>query len=130
MLKKLKDGKFLYKFKIYGISVLKGLLVYITGLSLLAIIMDKLKTDSDFIYYIAYIFMMFGSFTCAVSAYKKTRGRGFLTGIISSVPYSVVVFLITAILLKFNLNINILLVFLLSGMGGFLGGITAANTKI
>ena len=130
MLKKLKEGKFLYKFKIYGISVLKGSLVYIIGLSLLAIIMDKLKTDSDFIYYIAYIFVMLGGFVCAVSAYKKIKGRGFLTGIISSVPYSVVIFVITAILLKFNLNINILFVFLLSAMGGFLGGITAANTNI
>ena len=125
-----KDNKILNKLFIYSTSVLKGVLLYIIGLSLLAIIITKSNSDSGLLYYPIYLFMLFGAFVCGVSAYKKSKGRGFLTGIISSVPYSIIIFLITAILVKFNFNINILWVFLLSAMGGFLGGITAANTKI
>ena len=118
------------KIKPYFIGVLKGFGVFFALYIGLAFLMYKTNSNSAFLYYLIFLFIILGGFICGIHVYKKVRGRGFLTGLISTVPYSILVFLLFCILNGFNLSGDIFLVFLLSLAGGFLGGITAANTKI
>ncbi len=122
--------KRLTKIKPYVIGVLRGLGVFSAFYFIIALIMNKTSSDSALFYYLMYLFIILGGFVCGVYVYKKVRGRGFLTGIISTVPYSLLVFLIFCLVNGFNISGEVLIVFLLSLSGGFLGGITAANTKI
>jgi putative membrane protein (TIGR04086 family) len=77
-----------------------------------------------------FAFIILGGFICGAYVYKKVRGRGFLTGLLSTVPYSLLVFIVICIINGFTVSGDIFLVFLLALSGGFLGGVTAANTKI
>lgn len=122
--------KRLHKLKPYAIGVLRGLGVFLAFYLIIAFIMNKTNSESALFYYLMYLFIILGGFVCGVYVYKKVRGRGFLTGVISTVPYSLLVFLIFCLVNGFNISGEILIVFLLSLSGGFLGGITAANTKI
>ena len=122
-----------YSFKIikpYLIGVLKGFFSFFLLFSTVAFFIYKLNFDSVVAYYLIYIFIALCGFVAAVSVYKKVRGRGFLTGIISTIPYSLLVFLLFCLINRFNASSEILIVFLLSLSGGFVGGVIAANTKI
>ncbi len=130
MLKNLRENIIFRKILLILSGTLKGSLFYVLGLCVLAIIMYSLKSDSGVLYYALYIFIMLGSFVCAIATCKKVKGRGFLIGLLSSIPYGIVVLLLTAILTGFRLSTSVLMVFLLSLLGGFLGGITAVNTRI
>lgn len=130
MPEKNKFKKFLHKSKPYIIGVLRGLAVFLSFYLIIAFIMNKTNSDMVLLYYLMYVFIILGGFVCGVYVYKKLRGRGFLTGIISTVPYSLLVFLIFCLINGFSVSGEILILFLLSLSGGFLGGITAANTKI
>lgn len=116
--------------KPYITGVLKGFCIFSILFLSMALIMYKFNFDNMIAYYLIYLFIALGGFICAISVYKKVRGRGFLTGIIASLPYSLLVFLLISLIMGFNISGNILLVFLLTIAGGFLGGVTAANTKI
>ncbi len=116
--------------KPYIIGVIKGFCVFSVLFLITAFIMYKFNFDSSIIYYFIYAFIALGGFITAVSVYKKVRGRGFLTGVLASLPYSLLVFLLICLVSGFNVSGNILLVFILTLLGGFLGGVTAANTKI
>ena len=118
------------KSKPYIFGVVRGISVFSVFYLLIAFIMNKTNFDSDFLYYLIYLFIILGGFVCGVYVYKKVRGRGFLTGIISTVPYSLLVFFLFCLINRFNVSGEIFIIFLLSLSGGFLGGITAANTKI
>ncbi len=130
MLKSLRENKYFRKILILLSGSLKGSLVFVIGLCCLAIAMGLLKTESVVFYYALYFFIILGAFTCAVATCKKLNGRGFLVGLLSSIPYSLIVLLCTAILTEFRLSPDIFMVFVLSLLGGFLGGITAVNTRI
>lgn len=125
-----KANHLLKLIKPYLLGLIKGLTVFIVFYSVIAFLMYKTNFDNQYIYYLIYIFIILGGFICAISVYKKVRGRGFLTGIISSIPYSLSVFLIICAINNFNISSDILLIFILTLSGGFLGGITAANVKI
>ena len=122
--------KALHKLKPYTIGVLRGFGVFSVFYLLIAFIMNKTSSESALYYYLIYLFIILGGFFCGIYVYKKVRGRGFLTGVISTVPYSMLVFLAFCLISGFNVSGDILIVFLLSLSGGFLGGITAANTRI
>lgn len=130
MPEKNKFKKVLHKSKPYIIGVLRGFGIFAVFYLLIAFIMNKTNFEADFIYYLIYLFIILGGFVCGVYVYKKVRGRGFLTGIISTVPYSLLVFFVFCFINGFNVSGSIFIVLLLSLSGGFLGGITAANTKI
>ncbi len=125
-----KESNYIKKLKPYIIGVAKGFGLFSGLFLLVAFIMYKTNFDTPLMYYLIYFFIIVGGFICAMSVYKKARGRGFLTGIVSSLPYSVLVFVLICIVTGFKLSGNILIVFALTLSGGFLGGITAANTKI
>lgn len=118
------------KVKPYLFGVVRGFAVFAVLYLSLAFIMFKTNYESAFLYYLMFVFIIFGGFVCGVYVYKKVRGRGFLTGLISSLPYSLLVFFTILIINGFNVSGEVLLIFLLSLSGGFLGGIIAANTKI
>lgn len=120
----------LHRIKPYLFGVLRGFILFLVLYSVLSLFMYKTNIQSAALYYLMFLFIILGGFVCGVYVYKKVRGRGFLTGVISSVPYSILVFLSFCLINGFNVSGNIFLVFLLSLSGGFLGGITAANTKI
>ena len=116
--------------KPYLIGVLKGFAVFSILFLLTALIMYKFNLENKAIYYLIYLFIALGGFISAISVYKRVRGRGFLTGVIASLPYSMLVFLLISSILRFNISGDIFLVLLLTLSGGFSGGVTAANTKI
>ncbi len=128
--KKNSFKKRLHFIKPYALGAIRGLGVFVVFYLIIALIMNKTSSEAALLYYMMYLFIILGGFVCGVYVYKKVRGRGFLTGIISTVPYSLLVFLLLCLINGFNASGEILIVFLLSLSGGFLGGITAANTKI
>ncbi len=130
MFKALSENKLVKKSILIFFSTLKGVLVYVIGLCSVALLMNLLKKDSSVLYYSLYVFIMLGSFVCAIASCKKLNGRGFLIGLLSAVPYSLFVFILTLVLSEFNISPNIIMVFFLSFLGGFLGGITAVNTRL
>ena len=130
MLTQIKENKIFKIFIIYLSSVLKGGVVFSVGLSIVALIMESVKNNSSFLYYAIYVLVILGSFVCGIAAHKKLRGRGFFIGVLSSIPYFLFVFIITTVLTSFSFNKSIIFVFSLSVLGGFLGGITSANTRI
>ncbi len=123
-------GNILHKIKPYFFGVLRGSIVFTALYLCVSFFMFKTNSESAIFYYAIFLFIILGGFVCGVYVYKKVRGRGFLTGLISAIPYSVVVFLVFCFINSFRVSSDIFLVFLLSLSGGFLGGITAANTKI
>jgi len=118
------------KIKPYLFGVIRGVAIFAILYLGLAFIMFKFNYESAFLYCLMFIFIILGGFVCGVYVYKKVRGRGFLTGLISTIPYSLFVVLVFCLINGFRVSSDIFLVFLLSLSGGFLGGITAANTKI
>ncbi len=125
-----KIGGLFKKIKPFLFGTIRGLIIFSVLYLSLTYIMYKTNTETSALYFLMFLFIILGGFVSAVYTYKKVRGRGFLTGIIASVPYSIVVFFIFCLINCFEISNNILLVFLLTLLGGFLGGITAANTKI
>lgn len=128
-----ENKKYNNKFRIikpYIIGVLKGFLFFLILFLLMAFVMYKFNFNNAVGYYLIYLFIACGGFISAVSVYKKVRGRGFLTGVIASLPYSVLVFFLISLIMSFEISGDILIVFLLTLSGGFIGGVTAANTKI
>lgn len=125
-----KNSDLLRKMEPFVLGNLRGLAVFSVLFFIVAFIMYKTNIEIAALYYLIYIFIILGGFINGVYVYKKVRGRGFLTGIVTSIPYSIVIFLIFCLINSFNISGNILLVFLLTLSGGFLGGVTAANTKI
>ena len=123
------DG-YLKKVKPFILGTLRGLAVFCVLYFLLGFIMYKTNADLTVLYYAVYLFIAMGGFVCGIYVYRKIGGRGFLTGVTSTIPYSIIVFLIFLFVNGFHISDNILLVFVLTLSGGFLGGITAANTKI
>ena len=130
MLKHLNENKIIKILIIYLSSTLKGGVVFAVGLSLISILMEITKSDSAVLFYLIYMFVVIGGFVCGIAAHKKQKGRGFIDGSISSIPYSLLVFIIISALTDFNFNNSVILVFILSALGGFLGGITSANTRL
>ncbi len=120
----------LNKIKPYLFGVLRGFSVFTILYLCLAFIMFKTNCESVFLYYLMFIFIVLGGFLCGVYVYKKVRGRGFLTGLLSTIPYSLLVVFIFCLINGFKVSSDIFLVLFLSLSGGFLGGVIAANSKI
>ena len=118
------------KYKPYLFGVLRGFIVFFGLYLCLSLVMYKTNSESKILYCLMFAFIILGGFICGAYVYKKGRGRGFLTGLLSTVPYSLLVFLVICIINGFTVSGDIFLVFLLALSGGFLGGVTAANTKI
>ncbi len=125
-----KKSALINRIKPFFFGTIRGVLLFSVLYLGLALIMYKTNSEIAIFYYLIYLFVILGGFVCGIYVYKKVRGRGFLTGVISSIPYSIAVFLIFCSINGFHISVNILLVLLLTLTGGFLGGITAANTKI
>ena len=121
---------FFNKYKPYLFGVLKGFIVFIGLYLCLGLVMYKTNSESKILYFLMFACIILGGFICGAYVYKKVRGRGFLTGLLSTIPYSLLVFLVICIINGFTVSGDIFLVFLLALSGGFLGGVTAANTKI
>lgn len=118
------------KYKPYLFGVLRGFIVFFGLYLCLSLVMYKTNSESKILFFLMFTFIILGGFICGAYVYKKVRGRGFLIGLLSTVPYSLLVFLVICIINGFTVSGDIFLVFLLALSGGFLGGVTAANTKI
>ena len=124
------SAKKLLKLMPYVTGALKGFVVFTCLYLITAFIMYKTNAELPAIYYVMFLYIALGGFFCGIHTYKKVRGRGFLNGVISSLPYSMLVCLLICLINGFDVAGDILLTLLLSLAGGFAGGITAANTKI
>ncbi len=126
---KQKDSLTLSTIKTFGFGTLWGLIVYFIGLFLVSLILLKSQSEAETIYYALYIFIGLGAFTSAIFIQKRVGGRGFITGILSSFPYILVLLASTAIILGFGITGKIIVLLPICLISGFLGGITAVNTK-
>ncbi|MGN0526226.1 MAG: TIGR04086 family membrane protein [Acutalibacteraceae bacterium] len=125
--KKTTDNKYITYLK----STIIGLAVFFIVIFLEALIMYLLKINSSNIFgYSTYLVIFLSCFFSAIYTQKRLGGRGFITGIISSLPISVLVLLLVFLLSGFIFSKNYIFYFLLGVVGGFLGGITAVNTRI
>lgn len=127
--KKSKNNNF-NKIKPFIFSTLISLLVWGIGVVITSLIVYKSESEISFVYFIQYIFAFFGAFFGAVKCKKKVGGRGFLVGVISSIPFAVILLLICSVLMRFEVGVNLLLLIPIVLVGGFSGGITAVNTRI
>ncbi len=128
--KKVNENKIFSKVKPYINGVIIGDLLFIIGVLISAFILYKTDSSSTFIFVIPLAFAFLGAFFCGVSVQKKVGGRGFLTGALSSLPYAITILLFVCIILGFKVGVNTLLVIPICISGGFVGGITAVNTRI
>ncbi len=128
--KKANEHIFYTKIKPYIKGVIIGDALFIVGVLISALAIYKTDSVSSFIYLIPFVFMFLGAFFCGVSVQKKVGGRGFLIGILSSLPLIASVLLFTCIILGFNIGTESLLIIPICLFGGFVGGITAVNTRI
>ncbi|MBE6802230.1 MAG: TIGR04086 family membrane protein [Ruminococcaceae bacterium] len=106
---------------LYAFSVIKGLVIFISGLLFCAFMVLK-SPQSNFFYYMVYVFVALGAFLSGFSASKRINGRGFIKGLISSAAYMLVIIILSIILMKFNMSVNLLLLVPLCLVSGFLGG--------
>ena len=123
-------GKFFYKLKPYLYGVLRGFIIFFAFYMCLSFFIYKTNFNSVVLYCFMFLFIMLGGFVCGAFVYKKVRGRGFLTGMLSTIPYSLLVFFLICIVNGFSVSGDVVLVFVLALSGGFLGGVTAANTRL
>lgn len=128
--KKSKENMLFDKYKPFVSGCIIGFIIIIVGLLTSSFFIYKYDVDTAFIYVIPLIFLFIGAFVCGVKVQKKVGGRGFLTGILSAVPLSVVTLLFIVILLKFNVKPSVFITIPICIAGGFVGGITAVNTRI
>lgn len=116
--------------KTYVIGAFLGLILFLMGLILTSLILYKTKSSSTALYYIPYIFVFLGNFIDAAYCHKRVGNRGFLTGIISALPYSFIIIMLCAFVTDFSATAKLLVVIPISVIGGFLGGVMSANKKI
>ena len=128
--KKAIENNIYTKIKPYLKGVIIGDILFIVGVLISGLILFKTDSTANAIYYIAYVSMLLGAFFCGVSVQKNIGGRGFLTGILSSVPYLLTVLLFVCIILRFNVSVNLLISVPVCLLGGFAGGVTAVNSRI
>lgn len=129
-LKQNDDYYIFAKIKPYIKASIIGVVVFAFGISLSACILLKTNSESEAIKLVPYIFLALGSFAAGVSAHKILRGRGFLNGLSEGAVLSAIVFLTVSICLNFEITAKLVLIIPVCLISGFLGGITAANTKI
>lgn len=128
--KKVNENKNYNKIKPYLKGVFIGDLLFIVGVIICGLILYKSDSTSSFFYYIPYVFMFFGAFFCGISVQKGVGGRGFLIGILSSLPYLTTIILFVCVFLRFNVSVNLLITIPVCLLGGFIGGIIAVNSRI
>ena len=128
--KKIKENMLFDTYKPFISGCIFGFIIFIAGLLISSFIIYKYDIDTAFIYVIPLIFLFIGAFICGIKVQKKVGGRGFLTGILSAVPLSVITLLFIMILLKFNVKPCVFITTSICIAGGFVGGITAVNTRI
>ena len=125
--KKKRDNKH-SKNVTYVLCALKGFIFFITGTSLVSLLLLKSQNDNISLYLFAYLILALGGFISGFSAYKKLKNRGFLNGVVASGIYCAFVLALVIILMRFNISANILLMVPISVGAGFLGGTVGANT--
>ncbi len=125
---KKKRDKSYSKPVLYVFSVLKGLLIFITGILMTSILILKTSSSSQFFYIFAYLILALGAFISGFDAYRKIKGRGFVNGLIASAAYAITSLIIITISLKFDISLQVLLILPISLISGFLGGTVGANT--
>ncbi len=106
---------------LYAFAVLKGFAVFLNGLIMCSFMVLK-SQQSNFFYYLVFMFVALGAFLSGYSASKKIMGKGFLKGLISSGIYMLGIFVVSLILMKFNISVNILMLIPLCLIPGFIGG--------
>lgn len=118
------------KYITYLKGTIIGVIIFFVVIFVEALIMYLLKVNnSRILEFSTYLVMCICCFISAIYTQKRLGGRGFITGIISSLPVSALVLLSVFLLSGFIFSKNYIIYFLLGVLGGFLGGITAVNTK-
>ena len=126
ILKTKKRPKKQNKYLLAIASVLNGLVFFSVGFFLLSLMVYKVK-DAPFYYWSVYGFIALGAFTAGYICYKKFGGRGIICGLVSSVAFMVILFIVISALLSFEITHKILLIVPVCLVFGLVGGILSAN---
>ena len=121
-----KNIKLLFK---YIPCFLKSFSIIVIGILVLSFAYYKLSEHSVIIYYISYLFFVFGGFISGSSFYKKVGGRGILTGTLGALPVTFISYLILIAFSFKSLTVFSLIAPLVCILGGTAGGIVSSNTK-
>lgn len=124
-----KDSKNIKLFLKYLSCFLKGFFTIVIGILVLSFAYYKLSEHSVIIYYISYLFYIFGGFISGSSFHKKAGGRGILTGTLGALPVAFVSYLILIAFSFKSLTVFSLISPLVCILGGTAGGIVSSNTK-
>ncbi len=108
---------------------LKGEMLTILGILVLSFAYYKLTGYNDYLYYLNYLFISFGSFVAGSSIYKKIGGRGIVSGALGSLPLAIINTFITYLFSYKSANFFILIILPVSIFSGAIGGILASNKK-
>ena len=111
---------------LYAIAVVKGLVVFFMGLLLCSFLVLR-SQQSNFFFYLTYVFISLGAFICGYVASKKINGRGFIKGLISSGIYLALIIVLSLALMRLHISFNILLLAPLCLLSGFTGGVLAVK---
>lgn len=126
--KKNKNNKPQKTIVIYLLSVLKGFAVSFAGLVLISFLLMNKGTFTTFTKIIIYVLIASGALLCGYLAHKRLRGRGIINGILSSAIYLIIYIIISLVLMRFQVDSNLLLLVPVVLLSGIIGGILSANS--
>lgn len=124
--KKRKDTKPLLS---YFISSLKGITIVVIGLLIVGFALYKGNEFSLFWKLLVYIFIFSGGLYCGFSSFYRTKDKGFLNGIISTLIYILLLMILIILLMRFQISLNILLIIPIGIVGGIMGRIIRTNLR-
>ena len=107
-----------------------GELIIIAGIFVLSLAYYKIPGSNSYLYYFTFLIVGFGSFITGKKTYKRLGGRGFLSGILGTLPIALINLLITYLFSLKNADFFILLILPISILCGAVGGVLASNSKI
>lgn len=111
------------------LCALKGLVICFLGFAGVSLAIYKGNEFSFFWKMLLYVFVLSGGLYSGYSSHKRNRGRGFISGLIGSSIYVLMIVVVSAIMMRLQLSSNILIVIPIGVVGGLIGGIVGANSK-
>lgn len=112
---------------IYILSVLKGIPISFAGILITSLLHTSNGSFTFFTKIMIYAVVGAGCFISGYISNKKLKGRGIINGLITAIICTIFYTLIIILVMKFQVNENILLFLLTIIISSVAGGIVSAN---
>lgn len=112
---------------VYAFCSARGIALTLIILSVGAAILLNNSSFTFFIRVVIYLSLGIGALLSGYCAHRRLKGRGMVNGSVAALFYFLLFVIITVILLRFNIKINIVYILPLVLLGGITGGIISAN---